>query len=649
MTNPSDRLVLVDPTGRPFSDEERGMSLQELTQIWKTGNDLGSGKVVATSRTSFEKQSWVYACVNALARTIAQNPLRVRRPGEKKPVKKGEMTPKEQRAVALLGRPSKRKTGYDLWYVSEAAADTAGRAFWFLDKAGPRSSLPERIIPLNPDKVTISVSSDGFDTKSYTYERPDGSKMYIPEWRIIEFGPPNPYDGVAGLAPLSAALSAVELDMRAEAYNKKFYENGAQPGGILTSKKTLGKRQADAVRSEFEGRHRGTGASHKTAILSGDWDYKQLGLGQREMEFLQQRKFSREQIGAVFGVPGVLTNDPNKSNYSTANVELRIFADTNWVPKIHYYEQVLQAQYFERFAPDLEPFFDLSEAPGLREDISDKIDRALKLNRMGTPYNEAKEFVGLELQDTSWGATWWVNSSLVPADKQAELVDKELQDEPEVEVEPEEENVPERLLDEDRQAYWDSIRAQFTDSEAALKTVFPDAVSARFAAPDQPDEIFIDRVMDGCVVLAQRASRSVFLDLGVEYRDDIVEAIATRSLEQARPHVEKAAGKLFEDSETEKQCLNQTRRFCRVVSLAVINEARMASMTALGIRNHEWFMCRDQTGVKHVARHFIDGERAEIGREFSIGVVYPHADNHDDSCRCITVPVVGSGVSNGKV
>ena len=646
-------LVLLDHHGQPFLDEEgeeRSMSAETFSQLWQTGNELSSKKVKATPRSAFEKQSWVFSCVNALARTIAQNPVRPRRPGQKQV--ETNLTQKEARAMSLLSRPSKKKTGYDLWYVTEAAADTSGTSFWFLDGAGPRVQLPNRILPLNPDRISITTTNGGFDIVEYVYTYPDGSKRVIPEYQMIQLGPPNPYDMIQGIAPLQAAMQAVTTDMKAEAYNAKFFDNGAQPGGILSSKKTLGKRQADAVRAEFEGRHGGTGGSHKTAILSGDWDYKQMGLGQREMEFLQQRKFSREQIGAVFGVPGVLTNDPNNSNYSTAGVELRVFADTNWVPKVRYYEEVLRTQYFERFAPELEAFFDLSEAPGLREDVSEKIDRVVKMNRVGTPYNEAKTFVGLDLKDVPWGDTWWVNSSMVPADKQTELVDKELQGEPEAPVvdEPEEESIPERLLNEDRKIYWDSIKAQFVDSEATLKTVFAEAINVRFSTPenDCSPEAFVDRILLGCEPLALRASRSVFLDLGVEYKDDIIEAISKMALKEAKQHIVKCGDRLFADSATEKQCLNQTRRFCRVVSLAVINESRFASMRALGIRRHEWFMCRDQTEVRHMARHFIDGERVAIGEKFSIGATSPHDDNNDD-CRCITMPVMGSGVGHGKV
>lgn len=647
-----DLPILFDHNGEPFSasyeaDEERGMSLDELSQIWRTGQDLSSANVVATAQSAFEHQSWVYACVNALARTIAQNPLRARRPGEKKVAE--NLSPKEQRAIGLLSRPSARKTGYDLWYVTEAAADTAGTAFWYLEGAGPKGQLPKRIVPLSPAKITIMTSNDGWDVVGYVYRNLDGSKMNIPPYQIIQIGPPNPYDNIQGVAPLQAAMKAVSTDMKAESYNAKFFDNGAQPGGILSSRKTLGKRQADAVRSEFEGRHRGNAGSHKTAILSGEWDYKQLGLGQREMEFLQQRKFSREQIGAVFGVPGVLTNDPNKSNYATAHVELRIFADTNWVPKIRYYEEVMRTQFFERFAPGIEAFFDLSEAPGLREDVSDKIDRAMKLNRMGAPYNEAKEFVGLDLEDVPWGESWWVNSSLVPADKQMELTDKQLEEEPEEKAEPEENDVPAQLLDKDRMAYWDSIRAQFTDAEASLKTVFTSVTNERFIEETVQDEShqFTEQILEGSWSLALRASRSVFLDLGIEYTDSIVDAIAKQAIDSSRSHVEKVVGKLLDtDGISKKQCLNQARRFCRVVSLAIINEARFASMRALGIRKHEWFMCRDQTEVRHVARHFIDGERVEIGSRFSIGAASPHEDN-DDDCRCITMPVTGSGVKHG--
>lgn len=444
-------------------------SLEDVAAMFFRGDEMASGgsrKANISERNAYEKHAWVYACVTVVARAISSIPFEIKNSS-------GELITQGP-VYDLFRRPSPRVSRFDLWHSTMQSLELTGNALWLLERPPRRQKrkrMPIHIWLLNPHQVKPIVEGDQLLGYEYSIrQKSGGNKVVIYSTEdVLHFKYPNPLrDPHWGIGPLTAAMYAIKQDIQAEQYNLNFFQNSAQPGGLLIHKRGISRQQQEQVRSAFSAEYGGTAQSHKTAVLAGDWDYKQLGLGHREMEFLEQRKFSRETIGGVFGVPGVLLNDPNRSNYSTAKVEMRQFADSKIVPIVRLLQDILHGQFFAQYAPGLIGEFNTKDSPGLREDIGEKVDRAEKLYRMGVPLNDIITMLDLPLEQKTWGNDWWVPTSMVPAStleqgygdtEEPALETPTPQKTPEA---PEEEE-SERAVDDQRDRYFSRQRNQLRD------------------------------------------------------------------------------------------------------------------------------------------------------------------------------------------
>ena len=114
----------------------------------------------------------------------------------------------------------------------------------------------------------------------------------------------NPYDDYRGLSPLTAAQLSLEQDHYASEYNRNFFINGAQPGGVLESKENLMQEEFDRLLAQWNDRHQGVDKAHQIGLLEGGLTYKQTGISQADMVFLEGRKSNRDEVLAgIYKVP----------------------------------------------------------------------------------------------------------------------------------------------------------------------------------------------------------------------------------------------------------------------------------------------------------------------------------------------------------
>lgn len=630
----------------------------------------------------------MYACVQAIARTIASIPFNLERDGA--PLTSGPV-------LDRFRRPSPRKSRYELWFNTVASLELAGNAIWRLDLPRGRGvDVPLSMRVMDPFATKVIRDSKDGSLVGYEY-RQGRQKVTLAPDEVVHFMYPNPRDEWWGLAPLTAAMFAVRTDLKAAAYNEQFFENAAQPGGILIYKRTMSKAQQDQVRAQMNDEHGGITGAHKTAVLAGDWTYQQVGLGQREMEFLEQRKFSREQINAAFGVPGLLTSDPNRSNYSTAQVELRIFAETNWVPKVHYIEDVLRAQFFSRFAPDMDGAFQIRDAPGVREEVGEQLGRAEKLWRMGVPLNDIIDMLKLPLEHKPWGSVWWTNPGLLPATAVQEEADKVEESAPRGRV-----PITKALIDDPlRDRYWrgfiqkirplenkviSRMRRHFFEMRSGmLERIYAQAErSVRGVTDDEWLQLILFSVGEETKVLAEwiepfikdgieqggnmvkgelgspdnftitsdhglqafkeRTNRIVdsslggtiitttFDDITAQLRQGLINGENLDSLAKRVQDYFNQAGK------------SRSRTIARTEMGTAVQAGRVGAMKQEGVGEHEWLSSRDAIVRTEPHNHLIDGEIVAIGEDFSNGLRWPLDDKGAAgaviNCRCATLPVV---------
>lgn len=160
------------------------------------------------------------------------------------------------------------------------------------------------IIQFRPGVLTVE-----FDmlTGEPTYRR-QGEK--IPAGDIIHVR--GPFDR----CPLSLAAEAIGAARMMERHAAKLFENGARPGGVITTPKKLGDDGMKAMIRAWRAAHDGADKAGKTAILFDGAEFKPLTFSSVDAQFLELRKFQILEIARAFRVSPTLLFDFDRATWA---------------------------------------------------------------------------------------------------------------------------------------------------------------------------------------------------------------------------------------------------------------------------------------------------------------------------------------------
>lgn len=359
-------------------------------------------------------EGWVYACVRAISEEVANIELNlfVERNGE---VEQVDSHP----SIDALKFANAQMTEYDLFEATQSYLELMGRAYWFLAKSRRGEILG--IFPLRPDYVSV-VGSDNIEEgfiKGYVYSPSGVDKIPLDKDEVIffkNFNPLKPY--TEGYSTLKAAALAVDTDKSSAKWNKLFFDNEATPSGILQVSGELTETQFNRLRNEWNKHHQGLGNSHKTAILEAGMDYKPISMSHTDMDFLEQRRFSRDEILGIYRVPKTvlgLVEDVNRASAETTDF---IFANRVIDPKMKKLTNTLNELYLPLFSGTENMFFDYVSP--ITENEIDKITRINTMVEGGwMTINEAR--TSQNLPPVENGNTLYQPLNLVPVGEVEEV------------------------------------------------------------------------------------------------------------------------------------------------------------------------------------------------------------------------------------
>lgn len=664
--------LLYGPDGRELLHvmEERD-SLVDVTRQFTSGAD-GKATPVSPSQ-AYSKTSMVYACTNAIGNTVAQLPFVTE--------KNGREVESPDPIYELFRRPSPGVSTFTLWFGAIASLELAGNAVWEVKTTS--QGAPTQIVPLNPRLVRPKLTRDDSALIGYNLQEKYGSR-FLPYEKAIHFKYWNDKSPFWGMSTVTAAMLSITTDQKARSYNAAFFDNSATLGGLLIAKDQTPKKARETGEYINE-KHQSSARAHRTLVLGGEYAYYQIGIGQKDMDFLGMLNDARDTMGAVFNVPGILTNNPNNRNFATAWAELRIFHLTNWGPKLKYIESELDAQFYDRYAPGYSGYFDKEDAPGVGADMDDVIERAKSLWQMGTPYNELIRMLDLPLKQRPWGEVWYMPTNLAPAGPvSGQEDDPEDDPEPEGDLNPEDnsfENGEIRGTGGDlRVEYWsafDSVcRGMSGDFEQSVHRHFGRlraetlANLADFGISDPNGVVFrLDAADSALSEISREAFEAAMVDGGnqacsdlevdMDFRitvGDSARLLAEQSAEFIRINrtvrdavvaAVTGAGSDDEAIAAVKKVFSAADRRSKVIAAfevrRAVNSGKFVAMAERRVHKIEWVS--SQRGSSS-ARHPIDGEVVELGVEFSVGLKYPgdHSGSGSSAdnligCGCTILPV----------
>ena len=414
-------------------------------QILRSGINLPVETQVLTD--VYGNSSWVYTCIFAIASHLAAVPIKFYRITE---VGKKEDVPMNHPVYRTFAKPNPWMSWYDLMEGTMTFLEINGNGYWEIEP--DEQGNPVNFYLLRSDRMR-PVPHPKNRVRGYVYEPSLDSRIPFNPEQILQFRYFNPKSEVLGMSPMTAAIAALTSDFYAVGNMKDVFKNASRVEGVLEAEGTLSEGAYKRVKENWAKSFKGVGKTHRTAILEEGLKFHEVSLSPKDMEFILQRKFSREEILAVYGVPPVIVGLMEDTSWANAREQRREFWTGTLIPKGNKVESAINVELMPRLYEGIYMEFDLKGITALSEDLEKQATRLSNLVSRGIlTINDARRIMGYK--EVPWGDTYWTPANLVPFQTAEQLNSMDNQMENELTETGEEVETEEEMEQEEKGFAW---------------------------------------------------------------------------------------------------------------------------------------------------------------------------------------------------
>ena len=342
----------------------------------KMGQPLWSTWTVQKAvKDGYVASGWVYRAVFLLQQAASSPPWKVYN-------QDGEIV-EGHRLNQLLYMPHPYISRKEVFKLITAWMFLAGNAY--LKKVFAGQGI-EELWPLSPDRIA-PVPSKNIDEwiAGYAVDRKNAVE-YEPD-DIIHLKFTDPSNPLVGIAPLEAASKSVDIDVDQQGWSKSALQNQGIVSGVFSFDEPFNSQdEADTVAKRLNDRYTGQRNAKKLGVLGSGAKYHRTALTPVEMDYMDSRKFNREEIFIIFGVPPQYAGAMEKSTYNNYQTSELVFWFGTVIPFMADIGDQLSFSLREHLGEGETILPDLSDVPAVRKAMEDKVKTAEKLFKMGVPF-----------------------------------------------------------------------------------------------------------------------------------------------------------------------------------------------------------------------------------------------------------------------
>lgn len=394
----------------PLRDSSSNVSYQTVGTDYTRKNSYKD-----FAEEGYSSNAIVYRCVNEVAQGAASIPFKVKQGGEA-----FESHP----ALSLLQRPNPLQAHNEYFQALYSYLLISGNSYAL--KTLSTIGVSELHL-YRPDRVKV-VPSNTSIPKGYKYEiggktlathdaDPVNGMSEVKHFKM--WAPMNDY---YGMSPIYAASADIDLFNLIAKHNVNLLNNGARPtGAVVFNPKDfksgmnvqLTPDQRKQIVADLDSRFSGTANSGRTMLLEGDFDWKEMGLSPKDMDFLQAKNMSARDIALCFGVPAQLVGIPDSQTYANvAEARLALYEETI-IPLARRIESDLNEWLMPHFGDEIYFEYDIDEIPAIAERRRRTYENVVSGVREGIlTRNEARDRLGLG--EIEGGDDVYIGANLFP-------------------------------------------------------------------------------------------------------------------------------------------------------------------------------------------------------------------------------------------
>jgi len=288
--------------------------------------------------------------------------------------------------LALLDRPSPTCGGAAFREALVAYLQIAGNAY--VEAVGPENGPPGELHVLRPDRMKVVPGPYGVPA-AFEYALGGQARRWPADpltgrGAILHLKRFHPLDDWYGMSPIEAAAFSIDQHNAAGAHNQALLQNGARPTGALIFKPgahgvPLTDAQRQTIREQIAEAHTGPRSAGRTLVLEGDFDWREMALSPRDMDFVNARHTSARDVALAFGFPPFLLGIPGDNTYANQREARLALWEQTILPLLDQLRDALNAWLAPQFGDGLALDYDRDAISALalrRERVWDRVRRA---------------------------------------------------------------------------------------------------------------------------------------------------------------------------------------------------------------------------------------------------------------------------------
>lgn len=285
------------------------------------------------------KEITCYTCIKILAETVGKTPVKIYQDNN------GVLKAKDHYLNPLLKlRPNPYMSAIDMKKCTEVQRNIYGNAYVWNETSAAGSTMGRVVArwPLDSTRVVIWVDDRGLINSScsvwYIYKDKLNKEYKINENEISHYKGLTT-DGIVGLSAIEMLKSSIENAKSSSEFLNNSYKNGMQSAGIINYTGDLSAKAEKNFLDKFEQMSSGLKNANKISMLPYGYQYQPMALKLTDAQFLENTRFTLQQITAAFGIKPHQVNDQTKTSYASTSEANREFHTDTMLSIYTMYEQ----------------------------------------------------------------------------------------------------------------------------------------------------------------------------------------------------------------------------------------------------------------------------------------------------------------------
>ena len=311
-----------------------------------------TGSGMRVSPDSALRLAAVYACVRVLSESLASLPLVIyqrRADGGKDKVT-------DHWLYRLLAkRPNRFQNPFEWREMLQGHLTLRGNAYNHII-TNAKGEVVE-LMPLHPDRIRLELLPSG----EYRYRFTDrfGTESILPRGEVWHLRGLSS-DGLMGMSPIELARENLGMALAAQDYGARFFANDAKPtGGWIEFPGSFKDSEAKKVFRESYQQAQSGANRGKVLVLENGMKFHEVGVTNKDAQFLELRKFQITDVARLFRVPPHMIGDLDRATFSNIEQQSLEFVMHTMTPWAERWEASIESELLLE-GDDIEVEFDFA-------------------------------------------------------------------------------------------------------------------------------------------------------------------------------------------------------------------------------------------------------------------------------------------------